>query len=166
LIKMRTRKTVVLVLLAVLSLAAPAAAQQVNAPPGNSGVDEYLETVPGAGGNRPSTSDTDRSPLSPGARAELERQGPDGRAAAELAEREGSAAGTRDKPPVPAVALPRGNAGGEGGVATLGRAVTGSSEGMGLWLPTLLALSALGALAAVMSRRSRRHTTTPSSENP
>ena len=48
----------------------------------------------------------------------------------------------------------------------LGRAVTGSSEGMGLWLPTLLALSALGALAAVMSRRSRRHTTTPSSENP
>jgi len=44
--------------------------------------------------------------------------------------------------------------------------VTGSSEGMGLWLPTLLALSALGALAAVMSRRSRRHTTTPSSENP
>ncbi len=37
-------------LAAALPVAAPVHAQQVNAPPGLSGVDEYLETVPGAGG--------------------------------------------------------------------------------------------------------------------
>lgn len=147
---MRIPLTTLAMLLAGLVLAAPAAAQQFNAPPGNSGVDEYLESVPGAEGNRPTNRDTERSPLAPGARSDLERQGADGRAAAELAESEG------DKKSVPAGALPRG-AGDSGGVAgTLGRATTGSAEGMGIWLPILLAVSAIGALIAVLLRRRHR----------
>jgi hypothetical protein len=37
----------------MLSGALPASAPAQNAPPGNSGVDQYLETVPDAGGDRP-----------------------------------------------------------------------------------------------------------------
>lgn len=138
-------------LLSVLLLAAPAAAQQVNAPPGNSGVDEYLETVPGATGDRPSGS-TERSRLPPSARDELAREGADGRAAAELAER---GAGTQDDATkaTPSEALKRGKADGGGTVGTLGRAVSGSDEGMGVWLPLLLLVSAAGALAAVLFQR-------------
>ena len=148
---MRTRKTVVLVLLAVLSLAVPAAAQQVNAPPGNAGVDEYLETVPGAGGNRPTNRDTGRAPLPAPARRALERQGTDGQAAADLAERTGPAPTQRDKQPAPAAQPPGGDRG--GALGALGRAADGSDEGMGLVLPILLALSAAAALAALLVRR-------------
>jgi hypothetical protein len=37
----------------LLALAAPAAAGAQALPPGNSGVDQYQESIPGAGGNRP-----------------------------------------------------------------------------------------------------------------
>ena len=37
----------------LLALAAPAAAGAQAVPPGNSGVDQYQESIPGAGGNRP-----------------------------------------------------------------------------------------------------------------
>lgn len=142
-------KTTVAILLGVLMLAAPAGAQQNNAPPGNSGVDEYLETVPGASGNRPTTRDSDGSPLPAGARAKLQRQGSDGDAAAQLAER-GGADSKRSVPQ--SLSDPTDN---EGIIASLGRATTGSDDGMGIWLPILLILSAAGALAAVLWRRRR-----------
>ena len=48
---------VVLALLLVLGLAAPALAKHtVLVPPGNSGASQYVETVPTAGGGRPSGS--------------------------------------------------------------------------------------------------------------
>ena len=83
-----TRATIALVLLALAWPAmAHAQAPQTNAPPGNSAVDEYLETVPGATGNqRP------RTPTQGGAseacsraaeRARLERLGPDGKTLAD-----------------------------------------------------------------------------------
>lgn len=150
---MRT-PTAIAVLLALLLLAVPAAAQQVNAPPGNAGVDEYLETVPGAGGNRPSDAGADRSPLTPGARSELERQGADGRAAAELAEREGPAADKGSAKPAPVQSLPQDDAD-DGLLGALGSAATGSDDGMGIWLPLLLVLSAVAALAAVVFQRRR-----------
>ena len=76
-----------------LALAAPAAAQRGTlAPPGNSGVDEYKETIPTSRGNRP----TDSVPgggggggggLSQGAQRSLDRLGADGQAVADLAKR-------------------------------------------------------------------------------
>ena len=49
-----TRVLSALVALVLLAMPSAAMAQggQTNAPPGNSAIDEYLETVPGASGNR------------------------------------------------------------------------------------------------------------------
>lgn len=138
--------TAVAVLVAALALAAPAGAQETNAPPGNSGVDEYLESVPEAGGNRPTNRDPGRSPLSAATRARLEQQGTDGRAAADLAERTEPG---KQLSPGPAVARDDGG----GALGALGRAAGGSDEGMGLWLPVLITLGAAGALAAMLLRR-------------
>lgn len=78
---------VCLACLLTLILAAPASAQKQIAPPGNGGVDEYLETVPGAGGNRPVDRNgrPNRGGLTPSARRKLAALGKDGRAAAALA---------------------------------------------------------------------------------
>jgi len=78
---------VCLACLLALILAAPASAQKQIAPPGNGGVDEYLETVPGAGGNRPVDPNgrPNRGGLTPSARRKLAALGKDGRAAAALA---------------------------------------------------------------------------------
>src|SRR4051812_1249568 len=53
---MRTRATRVAATAGalVLLLVTPAAAQRSEAPPGNAGVDQYLESVPSSGGDRPS----------------------------------------------------------------------------------------------------------------
>lgn len=77
--------TRLLAIVLVLALAAPAAAQQPDAiaPPGNAAIDEYLETVPGADGNR--RVDRSRSGgLGASERRALEQLGPDGRLAAEV----------------------------------------------------------------------------------
>jgi hypothetical protein len=90
---------VAVIFLALLSLApavSAAGAATTTAPPGQSAIDEYLETVPGDSGN---TSALDRKPgaTQPGAgekaasalpvkvRKELKRSGADGKAAAALA---------------------------------------------------------------------------------
>lgn len=147
---MHLRVTLVVALVVALGLAAPAIAQQVNAPPGNSAVDEYLETVPEAGGNQPTNSNNGRTPLPAAARRALERSGPDGQAAADLAERGGADAAPQRQPPATAV-TPR--AAGSGVVDPLRRAAGGSDEGMGLMLPILLAAGAIGAVMAVLWRR-------------
>src|SRR5207245_928625 len=77
--------------------------QQTNAPPGNSGVGEYLETVPGAGGNTPigkhgggrSNATLGRGgALSPAAQRALDALGPDGKAAAGVAQQTAPGAAT------------------------------------------------------------------------
>lgn len=150
---MHLRATLFAVLAILLGLASSAGAQEVNAPPGNSAVDEYLETVPGATGNQPTNRSTDRSALPAAERRALERQGADGRAAADLAESVGPRAAARTDAAEASgtAALPRADSGGV--VDPLRRAATGSEEGMGLWLPILLALGAIGAVAAVLWRR-------------
>lgn len=137
---MRRASLLVTLLVAVLGCAAPAGAQRSNAPPGNSGVDEYLETVPEAGGHQPTRRDPSNSPLSAATRERLERAGADGQAAADLAERSSPKPDEND---TPAVASPRGD---PGVVRPLVRAAGGSGDGMGLWLPILLAVVAAGAL--------------------
>src|SRR4051794_20279560 len=67
-------------------MAAPALAQRSVAPPGNSAIDEYLETVPGVSGNRQLTGNpAGRGPgLPAAARRRLEALGAQGALAARL----------------------------------------------------------------------------------
>jgi hypothetical protein len=147
-----------------------APAQTSLAPPGASGVDEYLETIPEAGGNRPiQGSGTSKSALTATQRHQLERLGPDGRAAAALAEATGPTPQSPGKTSTPGgktsassgQVLPQSgdgpNASGDSGFfATLTRSFGGSGGGLGAALPTLLLVSALAV--AVLGVRRRRPT--------
>ena len=86
---MNVRSVLILVCCVLLCVVSPAQGKtKTHAPPGNSGVDEYLEVVPGGGGDRPARKlkgSTGR--LSPKSRADLRAFGPEGRATAYLAER-------------------------------------------------------------------------------
>ncbi|MDX6678103.1 MAG: hypothetical protein QOE31_2155, partial [Solirubrobacteraceae bacterium] len=57
----RVLSALVALLLIALPSAAFAQSPQTNAPPGNSAIDEYLETVPGATGNQRPRSGGDPS---------------------------------------------------------------------------------------------------------
>src|SRR5829696_5726036 len=94
-------------MLFVFALALPAAALAQDVPPGNSGIDQYQESVPGVGGNKPtggsgsggsgaastggtasaggSTSASGGSRISPSTVHKLDKQGPDGKATAAAA---------------------------------------------------------------------------------
>jgi hypothetical protein len=85
------RRLLMLAASVTLLAAPPSLAQDQIAPPGNAGVDEYLETVPSAEGNRRPRVNEDapqrsRPAVPQGARQKLEDLGADGQAAAELAE--------------------------------------------------------------------------------
>jgi hypothetical protein len=152
---MRLRPSVLLALVCAVVLAPSAGAREVNAPPGNSGVDEYLETVPGGGGSQPTNRDPGRSQLSPAARKKLDARGADGRAAAELAERVDPASTGQATQPIPARVLPRGDGGG-GVLGALGSALSGGDDGSGIWLPILLVLATAAAVVVALRRRVSR----------
>ncbi|MEJ7783697.1 MAG: hypothetical protein WKF96_02765 [Solirubrobacteraceae bacterium] len=157
-------------LLALVLLALPAAARaqapQTNAPPGNSAIDEYLETVPGATGNqrpgdpRAGGGGSAGGSLPSGGRARLERLGPDGKVLADAVE----ATTPSGSPPA---GSPKGSAqtrdaqdpspGGQGRspVAEVLDAATGQDGGggMGALLPGILLASLLGVIALVVLRR-------------
>ena len=170
-----------LLLVLVLALTVPAAARaqssQTTAPPGNSGIDEYLETVPAARGNtRPGQAGRDRA-LTAAQRARLERLGSDGQTLANAVD----AAAPTPKPNtpdrLPAVKAPDAGAGspavdvsdaGAGSPAvelsgTAGRSpaaqlrdvATGgdSGNGMGLALPAILLAALVAAVVLVLLRR-------------
>ena len=132
-----------LVALAALALAFPAASlaepPQTNAPPGNSGIDEYLETVPGASGNkrpRPPGQGGAGSSLSPALRARLERKGADGKALANAIDATSSGTASNKE-----LALPQGDGGDDNG------------GGIGIILPAILIAVLLSAILAVLLRR-------------
>jgi hypothetical protein len=146
--------------LACLGALMPAAAagQGTVAPPGNSGIDEYLETVPAAGGNHKPGSG--HGALSPAARKALDALGANGRAAAAASEatapeqaKGGSGQGAHATPLPDSEVKVREPSGSP--FAALGRALSGSNDqgGLGAWLPILLALTAAGFLGAVLVRR-------------
>ena len=151
-------------------------------PPGNSGVNQYTESIPTAGGPTIGTETQERSPaktLGPRRAQRLESLGPEGRATAELAARTAPTGGR------PGAATPgetgagggngkgggsKGTAPGHGGVAldtaepsgssglgdVLGQA-TGTSGAGGSGTLTLLAiLAAVAGSVAYMLRRYRR----------
>jgi hypothetical protein len=137
--------------LVLAALPADAAAVKQHAPPGNSGIDEYVESIPDARGNRP----TERIPskggadrLDPRARRALLARGPEGEAAANLA---GATAPAKRRS---ASNDANGEDHGSEPVSELRRAVTGSAEGgMGIALPIVLVLTLLLALLLALARR-------------
>jgi len=148
--------TRVITALVVLALALPALtyaqAPQTNAAPGNSAIDEYLETVPSAGGNvrpRSSQDGPTAGALTPTQRERLERLGPDGQKLADAVEATApSAASKQAGGPELAEGVGRAPArellGGVGG---------DDGEGMGLALPAILIVALLAAITVVLLRR-------------
>jgi hypothetical protein len=152
----------------ILAIGAPAAdAQQSNAPPGNSGIDQYLETIPGTEGSTPvrgRASTRQRTPvLSPSQRKALAAEGQYGEEAIALAEQFGverkerrayrhrsvatgasahaDASERTDRSALDAVAA----------------AVTpsGDAGGLGMALPIMLVTTALLGAGAAIGRRRR-----------
>jgi hypothetical protein len=150
------RRFLTVLLLFAGSLCVPglAAGQSTNAPPGNSGIDEYLEVVPEGGGNRPiEGTDSGGSPLSPAAKRGLLAQGNAGRGAAALAEGTGPSRPQRkESRRADVTSTPEGQTAARAAVT---RAVGGSdAAGLGFWLPIVLAgvVLVLGATALLRRR--------------
>jgi hypothetical protein len=142
--------------LVVLALALPALAHaqapQTNAPPGNSAVDEYLETVPGASGNarpRPPRSGAAAGVLTRAERARLQRLGPDGKTLADAVD--ATAPATKKHASEPQL----GEGAGRSPARELLDAVGGDDGGggMGLLLPAILLAALLAAITVVLLRR-------------
>lgn len=146
----------------LLAMPAAAAASHQTLPPGNSGADEYVEGVPGAGGDKPSGNvgqgdDAGGGTLPPAAQEALGAQGTDGEKAAGLA-----AATAPDDAKNAGSGTDEGSGGGKGSdpsgsrVGQVVEALTGSgSDGMGVVLPLILVTTVVVALALLLSRRRR-----------
>jgi hypothetical protein len=155
-----------LVIVAMLAVPGVAVAQA----PGNGGADEYIETLPGAGGNTPSNqggggsgggesgAPTASGPLTPAQVAALEAQDEDGAAAASVAQQSGrdrsggedTGAGGSDGSDTAG----SGTADESGIREVVGNVASGSDDGMGAALPIILAATLIGAIAFLIVRRS------------
>jgi hypothetical protein len=131
----------------------PAATAQTNAPPGNSAIDEYLETVPSATGNQrprtPGSDGSDGTVLTAAQRNRLENLGPDGKTLVDAVD--------ATSPP-PASKSARGihleSAEGRSPINAVLDAATGQhGGGMGFMLPVILVASLLGVIALIALRR-------------
>ena len=168
---MRTISIAIVLGLAV-ALVAPSFALAQGIPPDNSGADQYVEGVPGAGGDKPSgggggggagngVEGEDGSGLSPAAQEALEAEGPAG---AQVAEAVGATApgkggkgadGAKAQDSADSVQRGEDNDGGSGIDDVVGSLTGSDSGGMGLALPAILLLTLLGALALAIVRRRR-----------
>jgi hypothetical protein len=154
---------------ALLIVPAMASASRTVAPPGNSSVSQYVETVPTAKGNRPTStiapgggggggsssggsasSGSGGSSVSAKTAKALSKAGKAGQRALALA---------RATAPGAVAPAAKGNSGGSSALSTLVRAATGSSSsgGMGSLLPAILIVVAL--CGAALAFRNRRTTT-------
>jgi hypothetical protein len=167
---MRRAVSLVVALSALVVLPSATAAAQ-SAPPGNSGIDQYIEDTPGAGGDQRNPGGGDPAALPERSRATLESD-PAGAAALDLAARtaprgaDSSRHGGGDGD---------GHGGKSGGQSSsessggsgpgIGSAVseitTGDSDGMGLGLPVILVLALVAATAIAVMRRRRQRTPHP-----
>jgi hypothetical protein len=162
----------------LLAAAAPSAAAQHTVPPGHSGASQYTETLPTAGGETPTSSVhsgtavggpsdsgggaggngsggaseatpeiTPTQALGSHNARRLEKLGPEGKAAAQLAASAGA--------PAAHSAADRGGGDGSSPVQQVVGELTGTSgsEGMGLLLPLLIAMTAVVAVAFIFTRR-------------
>lgn len=167
-----TLSTIAVAIASAVALTPPAAAQarHVIAPPGNSGVEQYVEVVPSAEGNLPvNGSGTGHGAALPKTtRQRLEASGAEGRAAASFARSTGAAPSAHHRKGGGGSAHSKGSAGGGGsgggsgsggspppiGPAVQSAAQTGSGGGgLGAGLPIALGAIALIAAAAFLIRR-------------
>jgi hypothetical protein len=193
-------RRVLFTLILALGASVPAEARnQAISPPGNSGVAQYVESVPTATGGRPTStikpgdgsshrsrgvgtsggsggsgsggsgsgglgsggsgSDGNGGAIAPSVRRALAAQGPDGSAAAALAQATAAAAPGKAARPDGAEhrsALSAGSTrAGSSPLTALAKAATGStsSGGLGPLLPAILTISLLGAGALALLRR-------------
>jgi len=146
----RVLSTLVALMLLAVPTTAIAQAPETNAPPGNSAVDEYFETVPGATGDRSSGAAGGPAGsgggLSPAERARLERLGPDGKALADVIE------ATSPTRPTPAK-TPLASEGRSPVSEVFDAAIGGGEGGMGVFLPLILLASLLATIALMLLRR-------------
>ena len=161
-------RAVAITVLVMLSLPSAAlAAAPTNAPPGNSGVDEYLEAIPNPTGSQPaqhlSQQGTSAPTLPHSVAQKLNALGPDGRAVAGLvaatapkqASEQRSAPTSKGQPKggsVPQETLP------SGGAPAIGKAAADTVNGgggLGLLLPIAIGAILLAGIAARVFRRSR-----------
>ena len=149
-----------LVALVALALALPATAvakpPPTNAPPGNSAIDQYLETVPGPSGNtrpRPPGQGGNSGALTPAQRARLERLGPDGQALASAVDQTSPKASGKKGDKKKTVSVPQGD--GQSPADKVLATVGGSDggDGMGIVLPAILIATLLAAIVFVLLRR-------------
>ena len=138
----------------LLLLAAPGSrADHSIAPPGNSGVDQYRETIPSPTGDRIAGGPPGaRSALGTTTMRALRERGADGRDAARAFRSTAPPSPSRRRPSAPPVAT-----GGESVARTVLTAASGTGAGgPGLLLPALLGGTLLGAAAFTLSGRRRR----------
>jgi hypothetical protein len=141
-------------LVAALALCAatPATAQQTIAPPGNSGVEQYLETVPTAAGNAaPALGKTRKLPAP--VRRQLAQHGNDGRQLSQLVATT-SPSRSRHRHAAERPSSPIAVEGHPSLRSAAGALGAGSdSGGMGIVLPVLLLASVAGISAIAVRRR-------------
>lgn len=148
----------------VVAAATPAAqAARTIAPPGQSAIDEYLETVPSDSGNtpvdgtgpsgKPAPTTTPGRLLPKQTVAALRRSGADGRAAAVLAAATAPAGATRTGQ-VGRTVIGTPDRASAGVLSALASGVTGTGKGgSGSPLPAVLIAVVLGGFVAVLVRR-------------
>ena len=146
----------VLCMFVVVVLMVPSAAgaqDRTVAPPGNSAIDEYLETVPNATGNArprpPGSGNAPNSALTPQQRARLERLGADGKALADAVDATAPATSMSRKDAAPPAAE------GRSPLSEVLDAAAGrdGGGGMGIVLPAILLATLLCVIALVVARR-------------
>jgi len=164
------RSVVIGLLLSLVIPASAVAAAPVRtvAPPGNSGVSQYLETIPTAKGSKPSVSvvtgggkgpgaSGGSSALSPSTQRALDEQGSAGRQAAALANATAPARASHGSHASTGSAVSSGASAGTATppAAAVLKAVTGSAAhgGLGPLLPVLLVLILLGGGALALRAR-------------
>lgn len=145
----RTLAAVALAALAALGAPAAAAAARVIAPPGNSGVGQYVEVVPTAGGGVPvGGAQPGKGPVLPASTVRrLAASGPEGKALAAFAQSTGTP--TAAKQPSPSGLRSSAQ------YPVLRGTPRGSTGGLGLGLPLVLGAIALAGAALAVGRRAR-----------
>ncbi len=131
---------------------------QTNAPPGNSAIDEYLESVPSAGGNTPTAAivrDRSQTLGGRGGRS-LRASGADGRRVAQIvaatAPRKAIEAANGGRAAAPSADTAKGRSP-LGSVADAVLTGSGGGAGMGAAFPVLLIVLAAGTLVLGLRRR-------------
>jgi hypothetical protein len=157
------RRVVIGLLVSLVLPASAFAAKHTVAPPGNSGVSQYQEDVPTAKGNQPSNTvgpgggshggGSTGGSLSPSTLRALDAQGSAGAKAAALAQATAPHIGH----PIGHRTVKTSGPSGSSPVASVVKALTGSSNsgGMGPLLPIILVAALLGAAVLALARRRR-----------